>query len=673
MAITAPYNFVPLNEDIFYPLWSDTVNHDIPFSDAESAIIDIQVTAMTPIFIKNNSKEEQTNEFCHYLDSDGAKKYYIPSSSIKGMIRSVLEILSFSKIKIDEESLKEPLSVRDMSNRKELVGTATGSGLLFFNQDGSGYIVDYGKPRTIESGEIKQKYPKYYEKEKDIFNKFKVIKPYSKIMVMPYLKNLIDKNSQKIGTKRDTKYNKDGEEGILVINNYIAKKHHEFILIESDIKDSERKLSKETIEKFKNVYFTNGETPTQKLGAFWKKQDKTQGIPIFYIESANEITDIGLTQLFKLSYNKTLYEASKQNSDNSKLDLTETIFGTMKKNIALKGRVQFSHLQSTTINFSPKEQNEILGSPNPTYYPNYICQTNIRNDKVIKYTTLMDKNAKIAGYKRYPLHSSVVKGVIPNDNDKVQTNFKALDSGTLFEGKIRFHNLKKAEIGALLSAITFHGQEDTNLHNIGMAKSLGYGKISIKLTPNNLKYSQEEYLKEFEKEISKNITNWIATPQLKELFAMSNIKCKTDKELKYQLLKNPTLPQSEREKNDFTRAKKNKEYLITHSGVVNTDTPSKINSPNENKLLDISKTKMRKIIQEKWNKIFKIHYNPHHIKLSNSNQIDKITDEHERNIYKKLYTSKRIKHICKYIELFLEAKLNIKDKNDLYDAILKIK
>ena len=111
MSITAPYNFVPLNEKVFYPEWNDKVSHDIPFEDGESGVIDITITAESPIFIRNHSddREKPSEEFCHFINSQKAKEYYIPGSSIKGMVRNVLEIMSFSKIKIDEDKYKNIL------------------------------------------------------------------------------------------------------------------------------------------------------------------------------------------------------------------------------------------------------------------------------------------------------------------------------------------------------------------------------------------------------------------------------------------------------------------------------------------------------------------------------------------------------------------------------------
>ena len=54
----------------------------------------------------------------------------------------------------------------------------------------------------------------------------------------------------------------------------------------------------------------------------------------------------------------------------------------------------------------------------------------------------------------------------------VKTVIKPLGSDSEFTCKIRFHNLRKTELGALLSAITFHGNHDKFYHLIGMAKPL---------------------------------------------------------------------------------------------------------------------------------------------------------------------------------------------------------
>jgi hypothetical protein len=130
----------------------------------------------------------------------------------------------------------------------------------------------------------------------------------------------------------------------------------------------------------------------------------------------------------------------------------------------------------------------------------------------------MDSYFEIAGRKRYPIHNSnQTTKTTDTGNDKVGTTFRPLKDGAIFKGKLRYHNLKKAEIGALLSALTFHNSSKT-FHNIGMAKSLGYGKVELKL--DGVK-DINSYLKEFEKTLTEQIPNWVTSEQLKELVAMA--------------------------------------------------------------------------------------------------------------------------------------------------------
>lgn len=100
-----------------------------------------------------------------------------------------------------------------------------------------------------------------------------------------------------------------------------------------------------------------------------------------------------------------------------------------------------------------------------------------------------------------------------------------------------------------------------------MAKSLGYGKVDIDIKINGLKYTIEEYLKEFELEMIMHNSNWINSIQIKELFSISNDNIINDTNLKYQRLENKE--SKEKEKNDFLRAKKNKEYLKNYSKIGN--------------------------------------------------------------------------------------------------------
>ena len=174
----------------------------------------------------------------------------------------------------------------------------------------------------------------------------------------------------------------------------------------------------------------------------------------------------------------------------------------------------------------------------------------------------MDDGFEIAGRKRYPVHKGdeVFTKNQEKSSENVKSFFAPLDKGTKFSGKVKFHNLKKAEIGALISAITFHNTKNT-FHNLGFAKPYGYGKCTIEIT--NLSQDEiREYLAAFEKEILKQIPYWgdlEKNDSLKELLAMAmEQESKGDFTLDY--MEKP---------DDFTNAKKENESLKPYSSLVN--------------------------------------------------------------------------------------------------------
>jgi hypothetical protein len=167
----------------------------------------------------------------------------------------------------------------------------------------------------------------------------------------------------------------------------------------------------------------------------------------------------------------------------------------------------------------------------------------------------MDADFKIAGRKRYPVHKGD-KTVKTEDtgNENVGTTFTPLDTGVVFEGKLRYHNLKKVELGAMLSALTFHNTPNT-FHNIGMARSLGYGKIELKI--NGIE-NIELYLKEFELYLTEQIIDWKDSIQLKELLAMVTEQNNSgNSELKYMKLR------------DFADSKSKKKAFLKYYSELN--------------------------------------------------------------------------------------------------------
>lgn len=88
-------------------------------------------------------------------------------------------------------------------------------------------------------------------------------------------------------------------------------------------------------------------------------------------------------------------------------------------------------------------------------------------------------NFELRGVKQY-WNINQTRNMNTNDNNqKVSTSFKPLESGTEFSGVIRFKNLTKDELGLLLFCME---PDPRAIHNIGMGRAYGYGSVTISCT-----------------------------------------------------------------------------------------------------------------------------------------------------------------------------------------------
>ncbi|MGJ0300745.1 TIGR03986 family type III CRISPR-associated RAMP protein [Aliarcobacter cryaerophilus] len=552
--ITAPYNFVPLNKQVYIPYWGNLVSHDIPFEDAESGEIDITITAKSPIFIRDSKNEDQ---FCNYNG-----QYYIPSSSIKGMIRNVLEIMSFSKLR-EEIFDDNTYAVRDLSSAKNFymskmnqIDNTTLCGWLK-KVDNKYIIENCDKPGRIHHNQIDYalglKFSKYFSKSDNIFksddSKQKTAKyKYELVGNKFHIITLSDKYYSETNPKYDKrefyKFDRNGKKSAtLVLTGQPTPRENsgkqgdgkgfEFLFFDSK---GEVEVQKEIMEKFRFAYFDKRDTEPKESPdwTYWKeKLENGEKIPVFFQFNENKkIEHFGLSYLYKLPYKYSVKDGIDKIHFDDKLDLTQTIFGYVdkKNNLALKSRVIFSHFKAIEGIKELHKRTEILGTPRASYYPNYI-----RQDRDDTYATYMNSDFSISGRKRYPIHKNGVKKTENTGNENVGTSFKPLESGVIFRGKLKYHNLKKVELGAILSALTFHNTKFC-FHNIGMAKSLGYGKIALSIDNfSNI----DVYLREFELNISSQIEDWANRNEIIELLSMASEQDNTqNSKLEYMKLEN---------------------------------------------------------------------------------------------------------------------------------------
>lgn len=506
--ITAPYNFVPLNKEVFFPSWAEDVNHDIPFEDGESGEIDITITAKSPIFVRDHKNPEQ---FCNYNG-----QYYIPGSSIKGRIRTVLEIISFAKLKLQDKTL----SYRDLNNPSYKIKAMNQNKIYMgwlYLQNNEWKIDSVGK---VTDSTTRIKYTQMIKFLDDkIVNKIKQTKEaYKKYMQVDDLKKL------------------QIPQGTIVFTGSTGKKTREF-LFPNNIEETII-LEKDLIKTFKEAYYIGTTNESKDWKNLWSNKFKNgERIPVFFQKENGNIKHFGLSMLYKLPYENNLQKLLENYQDfKTKLDLSQTIFGYTKNKQALKGRIFFGHFKCVKEIKCNQTATLALSTPRPTFYPNYIVQTQ-KNGKTNEFTTYDNPNAILRGFKLYPPRKTpIFKDEICNKNKKVCTSFQPLDINSEFKGKIKLHNLKEFEIGALLSSLTFF-QKKNYFHKIGMAKAYGFGTVQISINNINLKKDISYYISKFIKTINTELNIDISNhPRIKALLKLSSYGFK-DSELKFMDIK----------------------------------------------------------------------------------------------------------------------------------------
>lgn len=569
--ITAPFNFVPINKEVFFPLWSEDISHDVPFEDGESGEIELSICAKSPIFIKDSEDEES---FCNYKG-----KHYIPSSSVKGMIRSVLEIMSFSKIKFVDDAT---YAVRDLRNRPLYMSKMTPENTFcgWLKKEGDSYkIEDCGIPFRIKYDEIDNKFNinfkqnfmqgtfnnanspyKEASKRYELLNNLANEDIFKKVYTFASIGNINGKKVVNIDTTGDIK-------GCLVLTgqpsarnengNRPSGKIYDFVF-EKKEEPAVFIIDKKVVENFKFAYFDSRDTQPKESPdwMYWKeKLYKGEKIPVFFQKEGTRVEHFGLSYLYKLPYKHSVHDGIPNEHFEDRLDLAESIFGYVNKKDALKGRVNFSHFRASSNVTSMERRSEVLGTPRASYYPMYVQQ----HDGNL-YKTFMDADFSIAGRKRYPIHKgNATARTEDTGNENIGTTFTPLKEGIVFSGKMRYHNLKKAELGALLSAISFHNTANT-FHSIGLAKALGYGKIKITIKGID---DIESYLKEFEMIVSEQVSGWKDSQQLKELLSMAVEQNNAGSSaLKYMKLE------------QFAKAKTSQEYLKPYTQLADINSVS---------------------------------------------------------------------------------------------------
>lgn len=526
--VGAPYNFVPFSKEVyFYPKEKLTAHNDMK-EELYTGEITYEVTAQTPIIVSDGKKEDNKPEEFH---KDAQGRYAIPGSTMRGLIRNNVQILGLSSFNddIDDYALmyRNVAGGVDKKRYQDILGAKQilindgekSAGIGVLTNVKAGYIEkEDGKYVIYQTGvdSVKKEYGQmnYY-----ILSERKVVQEYfnSKKNGSKFRFDFFEENGQSKMQHEFERFNripktgqpvkgnvhwkgvpnkgykpyyeevtyrianeKDvvavGKKGIYENTGYVMstgkmnEKKVIYIIPEIDKEKEKIIIPDEDIIAFKADMEKKKSTLKQFGGRkFFDLPEEKERKPVFYIKLGNRLY-FGFTPRLRLFYDHNIKDGLPKKHKQSGIDYSKAIFGYSNQSGSYKSKVSFS---DAVLQWEPKvlEETElILAEPKPSSYSDYI-----KPEKGAPVTYNKD-GFELRGVKQYWLHQKEEFCKVEPNQKAVSTKMKPLAAGAKFQGKVRFQNMTKDELGLLLWSIKL--QKDSRM-NVGKAKSFGYGNISI--------------------------------------------------------------------------------------------------------------------------------------------------------------------------------------------------
>lgn len=533
----APYNFVPLPEKV-------VVAETVPPQDRYYAepsrytgCIECALTtesplytrtALNPVFFQQwaeNSREmmkkgSDREKYAQFFHLDDAQRPVIPGSSLRGMVRSLVEIVGYGKM---QWVTNEPLVFR-------AVGDTTGIGESyrerFLQDDGkkrytplmrAGYLERQGERWVIRSAQVikgttfarihRDKIPQRLTQWHGCKNSYRIwvklgLYDYQKVrggFIQLRYTPILDATSSA----------SDGlQEAVLVYSGGIPNKKREAVFFPPDPDAPLIEVGDDLIRSYREQLSQEQKDLLGKEGALNPHQ------PVFYLVKNSALVFFGHAMMFRLPYPRTPFSlVAFHLCSESDIDLAEAIFGYTSERSRKEGkagRVFFTdaHVEPTPNGVWLSNQPitpAILGSPKPTTFQHYLTQQEPDNkQRLDHYASPPPHEAVIRGHKLYwhrgtaGLGDLAEKDSVDWSTDTQHTQIKPVKAGVSFRCQIYFENLSRAELGALLWVLTLPGETGKQYrHKLGMGKPLGMG--SVKITPTlYLSNRQDRYSRLFE-------------------------------------------------------------------------------------------------------------------------------------------------------------------------------
>lgn len=531
---TAPYNFVPVPERVFTVADGIEVDgeqirpwemHDRFVPGTHSGWIDLTIETLTPLYIRGSVSTDADGNWDHrdarlrpepYQASDGTP--VIPGSSFRGMVRSLVEILSFSKI---EPVTKAKPFFRTVADDR--IGRAYRDRMVRAGQRPSGGILSIREgSASISPREVMRVSRSKLQDHVQIRSGPNHTPPWPQQHGPCWVKLGEGPDAvEEISVEGDCPTGTGWRRGTLVLTGNAPNKKREFVLLDPDgtVADDivvpgpiwDRFHDEDQLTQWQERAFPRNQPRGSRRRAAGHLRD---GEAVFFLTDSHRVCEenpaglvfLGRAGMFRFPYDRSPVDLVPAVLRSAALDLAEAMFGKVDRQAMIKGRVQFEDAAATAGGpqwFEASLVPQILSRPKPTTFQHYLTQDGAKGtDQLTTY--LEGDHTTIRGHKTYwhrwdakelarvRIDSVQERGrEVTKSHDEIRTDLLGPDAaekhsqhtvirpvkaGITFSGRVRFENLTDVELGALLEALQL---PDGCCHRLGMGKPLGLGSVRI--------------------------------------------------------------------------------------------------------------------------------------------------------------------------------------------------
>lgn len=446
---TAPYNFIPHDPAQILLAGADE-------GERFSGSIACRLTALTPLLVSGprGRDGDETRDPSHrrFLEVEGRK--VIPGSSLKGMLRSLVEVLAFAPLRPVN---RNGMVFRDFTNEtyKERIGSRKNS------RDGGKSKDDY----KTKAGWLKR--------------------TGAQCVIVPVDHDVVRPQPDYVPVKTGPCPPVKGQSA--TPNTYYFAPMDQ---------SAGRPLAvpPRVMEAFREQ-LARSQSQKDMITDRESSEDLPKPLPVFYLAGDDGVEFLGLPKCFRLPYAYTVPDLLAGPKGR---DFVSKLFGHVSSRDesggeepgALKGRVRVSACMledAGEFELPPL----VLGRPQATCLAHYLVQENAKKKKSERndpntFSDYNDKNARPRGRKWYwhrdrrEAESSWPTG---NKNEKVTSILHPAAEGCRGDFTVRVRELTGEELGAVLEALQLPAG---HAHKLGMGKPLGLGSVRLEVLETQL-------------------------------------------------------------------------------------------------------------------------------------------------------------------------------------------